>query len=170
MKIILDNDNIEIFLNKYMDLFKDLDDKDNIEEYFRTLFVKLKKYYNIKMLGFYNITIYNNSNYGMVIKIENDNFDYCDYFGNQIDMKISIEKDSVFLYKIGDILCLEDNILSKVNIYNFRGNLYASIKETLTLKEMAYLIENSDIIYGEEAFEILENSKKMNISSYFIKT
>lgn len=163
MRVLTDyDDNVELYLNKHYDEVINFEDKDDLEIYFRELFLKLKRYYNVNLIGFYNITIYNDKNYGNIIKIDNDNFDYCDYFGNQIDMKISIEKDSTFVYKITDILNFNENLLYKLKTYKFKNNLYVAIDTNLNEKETAFLIENSDIVYGDEVSDIINKGILIN--------
>ena len=67
MKIVRNDDsNIEVFLGQ--ETFN-LDCKDNLEEYLKQFFNRLKKYYNIEIKGFYDIDLYADKNYDITSKI-----------------------------------------------------------------------------------------------------
>ena len=132
----------EIYINK-KNIDISFDDKSNIEEYLKKLFKKLKDYYYIKFEGFYNVNIYIDKYYGIVLDIIKEDIDYYTYF-NQVDMKIS-KIDVDFIYKIDDIPLY---ILSKVKIFSKGNDLYLKIEEELNDKEMMYLMENSFLVYN----------------------
>ncbi len=154
MKLIIDNeDTFILFFNKYNEK---IDLKNNIEETFKNIFLRLKKYYNINVYGFYNITVYANDNYGFILKAIKDK--ELDLFYNQIDMHIIIEKDSPFLYKIKDYFLIP-NIVDKIKLYYYKNNFYVELKEIIKEIDLFNLIENSKIIYGDEVYIIKKNSK-----------
>jgi len=133
----------DIYVKKY--LVKDIDfsNKEDLEKYLKKLFKILKNKYNITIEGFYNITIYIDKYYGIVLHLEKEELDYYDYYKNQVDMRL-ITIDTDFMYQVDDI---PFNILNKLKILIKNKNIYLTIKEELTDIEMMNLIENSKIIY-----------------------
>lgn len=160
MKTILKNDKMIVFLNK-----KEIDkitfsDKENLEEYFKTVFNKINKNYDIDINGYYNIDIYLDDNYGAILEIENEDLDYYNYF-NQIDMKLNISKKTSFLYEI-KYEFIDSMILKNSICYKYLDKLYLKIEQ---LEETDYLklIEFSNIIYGSEKDNIIKYGKKVNL-------
>ena len=152
MKIIINNeDSFILFFNK----LNDIDLNDNYEEEFKNIFLRLKKYYNIDIYGFYNVIVYINNYYGIILKIEKDKD--LDIFYKQVDMHIIIEKDYTILYKIKDYFFIEN--LENYNIYYYNDYFYLEIKKYLKNKEMFNLIENSEIIF--ENINIIKNKGKL---------
>ena len=147
MKIIFTSDSIlDVYIKK--ELIKDVDVKDKIclENYLKKLLKTLKDKYNISIQGFYDITIYIDKYYGIIINFEKDDIDYYEYFKNQVDMKLVII-DSEFIYKVSDI---PFNILDKVKVLIKNNNIYLKIKKELNDLEMMNLLENSEIIYEKD--------------------
>lgn len=137
MKInIIDDNNIIVFLNNELINNIELTNEDKLEKYLKKIFIKLKDIYNLKVYGFYDLYIYKDINYGIVIEIVKDDL-YSDYL-TQIDMRINI-KNSTFLYKIKDIDY-------KGIIYKYRNNLYL---EPLNKDYyyIGYLLEHAELIY-----------------------
>ncbi len=94
MKIIINNE------DSFILFFNDLNDinLDNYEE-FKKIFLKLKKYYNLNISGFYNVIVYTDKYSRKILKIDKDND--LDLFYKQVDMNIVIKNEN-FLYKIND--------------------------------------------------------------------
>ena len=97
MKVVVnDENNIIVYINNFhVDkvIFKE---KEELEKYFLQLFNRLKKFYRIILQGYYDIKVYIDKFYGIIIQMKRDSIDYCDYFGNQIDMRITIEDNDSF--------------------------------------------------------------------------
>ena len=103
MKICINDDiNTVIYINKEYSSDIDFSNELEIENYFKKIFNKLKTFYNISIKGFYNIDVYLDNYYGIVLNLEKENIDYYDYFDNHIDMQFRIKKYSSFLYKLND--------------------------------------------------------------------
>ncbi len=117
---------------------------EEIEDYFRALFLKLEEYYHIEIEGFYNIQVFLDKNEGMVLKLEKEDMDY--YPFHQVEMRI-VKEDTVFLYKVDDIL---DFLPLNVEIYSYKNEFYIKNnkkKQVYNLYEVGKLIyENTDII------------------------
>jgi len=133
----------DIYIKKY--LIKDIDfsNKTDIEKYLKKLFKILSKKYNLIIEGFYNITIYIDKFYGIVLHLEKEMLDYYEYYKNQVDMRL-LTIDTNFMYEVDDIPYYN---LDKVKIKIKENNIYLIIKESLTDLEMMKLLENSKLVY-----------------------
>ena len=104
MKInYIDENNIIVFLNKIKIKDKLLLSSSYLENYFRNLFLTLKDKYQINISGYCNVTLYQDNIYGVIVDIKKEFTDYFDYFDNQVDMKIDVAKNSIFLYKVNSL-------------------------------------------------------------------
>ena len=133
----------DIYVKKY--LVKDIDfsSKEDLEKYLKKLFKILKNKYNLIIEGFYNITVYIDKYYGIILHMEKEELDYYEYYKNQVDMRL-ITIDTDFMYDVDDI---PFNIMDKINIKVNQNNILLTLKQELTDLEMMNLIENSIIIY-----------------------
>lgn len=139
----IDNLILDIYLKKQLVTDIDFKSQDDLEKYLKDLFKVLKNKYSITIEGFYEITVYVDKYYGVVLHLEKEDLEYYDYFKNQVDMRIvTIETD--FLYQVEDI---PTNILNKVKVCIKDNNIYLKIKKELTELEMMTLIENSKLVY-----------------------
>lgn len=157
MKLIID-ENIVFFLNKiYLDNV-DIKDESLIEKKLIKLINKIQKQYTIDLNGYYNVYIYKDKNYGLIIEMEKEKLDYLDYFNNQIELNIEIIEDT-FLYKTDNIFTIDKTLLEKLIIYINKDEIYLKIKENINDIELGQIIENSQIIYGNKAKSIKKQSK-----------
>ena len=100
MKIeLVDDYNYTLYLNNLYIKDLNLDNKEDIENYLKKLFLIIKDRYDIDISGMFEIDIYVNNKYAIVIDIFKEDLEYLDYFSNQIDMQVNIIKDSIFLYE-----------------------------------------------------------------------
>lgn len=136
---------LDIYIKKELVCDINFNNKDNLEGYLKKLFKILKNKYDIKIEGFYEITVYLDKFYGVVLHLEKDDLDYYDYFKNQVDMRI-VTVDTNFMYLVDDI---PKDILSKVKVYIEDNNIYLKLKDELTDLEMMELLENSELVYDK---------------------
>lgn len=118
----------------------------NLEELCRNIINKLKKYYNIDLKGFYNVNIFEDKDYGVVIEFILEDIDfYYDY--SKVDLHI-IKKEVTFLYQATDLLNLSSNYG-----YYYHNQYYIKVKD----------MELSDWDFGELVYqntdEIITNGK-----------
>ena len=134
MKVDIVDDNIIVFLNKY--IIRDLDYNDSkvLEVELKNIFDKLNLYHGIKIKGYYDVHIYIDNDYGIVIELIKDDIDYIDY-DEVIDMKILINNVK-FLYKIDDIFGFSGLI------YLYKNSLYLD-PTNIDIS----LFEHSEIVY-----------------------
>ena len=158
MKIInLDENCMTIFLNNYYFKSEETDIKKDLEGYFRNLFLKLQKYYDINISGYYNIDVYIDDNYGIIINLKKEEVEYFDYFDNQIDMRIVL-KNNKFLYEISDIFNI--NNIKDCDIYLYKDKCYIDLKNNIN--SMLEIIEFVNIIY-DDSVDKIRNSKRITI-------
>lgn len=144
--------NISKFGNDYLiKLYKeeikniDIYDIDDIYTLIKLIIKKIIKNNNIS--GNYQINIYTNDIYGMIIefnKIKENSY---------IDLKINITIDSIFLYKTNN------NYLDNNNtIYYYKNNYYI-----LPKNNNINLLEVEEVLYGNIVKEILSKGIKVSI-------
>lgn len=143
---IIDEDELVIYLKKYKVYNIDFSDEKKLEDILKKLFNRLNEYYDIKIQGYYNIDIYIDKNYGGVLKLNKEELEYYDYFDNQVDMKIIINK-TPFMYQVEDFFDID---LKKYNVYKYLNNIYLLPKKRLSNIELAKLMENSVVIYDSD--------------------
>ena len=144
--------NISKFGNDYLikiykEEIKDIDiyDIDDIYTLIKLIIKKIIKNNNIS--GNYQINIYTNNIYGMIIefnKIKENSY---------IDLKINITIDSIFLYKTNN------NYLNNNNtIYYYKNNYYI-----LPKNNNINLLEVEEVLYGNIVKEILSKGIKVKL-------
>lgn len=160
MKVVSGENIVYLYLHKEDMTNIYIDDLEKLEDYFRTIFHKLKNYYNVVISGFYDIDIYLDDYYGSVIEMKKELIDYYEMYENEVDMRIIIH-NAEFLYKVEDYFSIEERLLKKIKFYKFKGHIYGKIIEQVSSVEMARLLENSEIIYHTE--DILKYGKVLGI-------
>lgn len=157
MRLIID-ENIVIFLDKIYLHTIDLTNQNLIEKKLIKLINKIQNKYKIDLNGYYNVFIYKDNNYGLIIDMQKEELEYLDYFNNQIEMNSEVIEDS-FLYKIEDIFRLDKKISQKFITYKNKENIYLKAKNKLTAIELGIILENGEIIYGKKARKIERQSQ-----------
>lgn len=154
MKVVNDDGNIIVFLNKYLTLNFDYHDTFKLQEFLEKIIDKLYKYYDISIKGYYDAYIYIDKYYGIMLKLIDDNYDT--FIDTVVDIKTSIEYINL-LYEIEDII--PSYFMHKIYLYN--DKLYLELNNDLEDIDMSRLLENSKIIYKE-----IDNIKR---NGYIIK-
>lgn len=144
--------NISKFGNDYLiKLYKeeikniDIYDIDDIYTLIKLIIKKIIKNNNIS--GNYQINIYTNDIYGMIIefnKIKENSY---------IDLKINITIDSIFLYKTNNSYLNTNN-----TIYYYKNNYYI-----LPKNNNINLLEVEEVLYGNIVKEILYKGIKVKL-------
>lgn len=161
VKLTLQNNEIIIYLNKTYIKNIDLQNKKILENYLNKLLNKIKNKYELYISGYYDVKIYLSEEYGIIINIEKENLDYPEYFAGEIDMNISVIEDR-FLYEVENI-DIPKSILKKLEKYKFLDKIYLHPKENLSDIELGVILENTKLIYGEKAKQILAKSRKIEV-------
>ena len=156
LKIIDENNFLLFVINK-----KDIPalDEQILGDYLKKIFVKIKEKYNINVYGYYNVVIYKDDNYGMIIKLSHEELEYLSYYDRQIEMKIVISDGQVF-YKIDNIYDIDERIITKSDIYLYQNELYLFLNEKIDFILLGSLIENSLVLF-EDANLIKEFGEKI---------
>ena len=155
MKVsIEDENNFIVFLNNKNFNFKNNDD---LEEQFKSIFNLIKSRYKLAVNGFYNIVVYKDDIYGMILVMEKEDIEYFDYFDNQVEMRIVISPYNKFVYKVENNDLNFPSINCKICLY--LGNIYLIPNDNIKNIELSKILEYTTIIYGEEAEKILKFSK-----------
>ncbi|MCI8545383.1 MAG: hypothetical protein HFH09_04050 [Bacilli bacterium] len=159
MKVLKnDGKDVVIFLpasNIFLDRLK----REELEDYFKTLFLKLEDRYGIDHCGFYQIYVYKDSYYGAILEIEEEDLPYLDYIDNEVEMNIHIPKDTSFMYQLEDILDLDIEILKASNLYYYQNRFYIELKREVQKKNYLQLLEYGELIYGEKVKKVQRSGK-----------
>lgn len=154
MKLILyDESNMILFLNHLSIPKIDFEDKDELEDYFRELFLKLHEKYNLEISGYYQIDIYLDSYYGAIIEIEKEVLEYYVYDDNQIDMRICVHQTPV-LYELEEYIPFHQKYYD--TIY-YQDKWYIKLKGKINDIDLGRLLEYATIHYGEDTNQIIKN-------------
>ena len=144
MKVEMLSNTIIVYL---LDNKKYNEDSD-IKKILINVFDNLEKYYNITFTSDYNLELYINRYYGMILEItENEDFIYDDI----VNLKLNVLRDTLFLYEV-------DDPLEYINyeIYYYNDKFYVNTK-----REDINLIENSNLVYGDIVYKIIGRGIKI---------
>ncbi|MFA5407698.1 MAG: hypothetical protein WC343_02890 [Bacilli bacterium] len=162
MKIeYLDDYSFNIYLSKYyLPNFK-LDDKQWVEDYFKQMFINLKNNRHLDIYGYYNIRVYANKQYGLIIDVFKLSNDYFKMPGNKVDMKIMIDRDNNFLYEVEDYFIAKSLNESIKDIYFKDGKFYLELSDIVDEISYYSLMEHSKIVFNDNAYDIITSSIKL---------
>lgn len=144
MKVEMLSNTIIVYLldnNKY-------NEDSDIKKILINVFDNLEKYYNITFTSDYNLELYINRYYGMILEIkENEDFIYDDI----VNLKLNVLRDTLFLYEV-------DDPLEYINyeIYYYNDKFYVNAK-----REDINLIEDSNLVYGDIVYKIIGRGIKI---------
>ena len=144
MKVEMLSDKIIVYL---LDNKKYNEDSD-IKKMLIKVFDNLEKYYGITFTSDFNLDLYINRYYGMILEIkENEDFIYDDI----VNLKLNVLRDTLFLYEV-------DDPLEYINyeIYYYNDKFYVNAK-----REDINLIENSNLVYGDIVYKIIGRGIKI---------
>lgn len=144
MKVEMLSNTIIVYL---LDNKKYNEDSD-IKKILINVFDNLEKYYNITFTSDYNLELYINRYYGMILEIkENEDF-ICD---DIVNLKLNVLRDTLFLYEV-------DDPLEYINyeIYYYNDKFYVNAK-----REDINLIEDSNLVYGDIVYKIIGRGIKI---------
>ena len=144
MKVEMLSNTIIVYL---LDNKKYNEDSD-IKKILINVFDNLEKYYNSTFTSDYNLELYINKYYGMILEIkENEDFIYDDI----VNLKLNILRDTLFLYEV-------DDPLEYINyeIYYYNDKFYVNAK-----REDINLIEDSNLVYGDIVYKIIGRGIKI---------
>lgn len=144
MKVEMLSNKIIVYLldNKIYNEYSD------IEKTLVKVLDNLEKYYCIDFTNDYNLELYINKYYGMILELkENNDFIYDDI----VNIKLNILRNVLFLYEVEDPLEYMD-----YEIYYYEDKFYVNAK-----REDVNLIENSNLVYGDIVYKIIGRGVKI---------
>ena len=154
MKVVVKDNLLIIYLNKYYIKSLDFNSKENLQKYIKKLLLNLQNNYNIQFDGYYDISLYVDKNYGVIIEVKKEELEYFEYFKNGIEINTKIIEDS-FLYEINDII-KNNNFLT----YVLKDKIYIKIKDQIENIKMGQILEKTkNIIYGKERKKIIKKAR-----------
>ena len=166
MKIIFENDDIKIYLNKEYTNNVDINNISELEEYLSRILFRLKNDYQIEIIGYYELKVLYDDFYGIVIILNKHNFEYADLFESQVDLDLNINKTNFFLYQVDDLFVIDDKLLKKVVIYIYKQKLYLKLISNIETLEMGRLLEFSNLICGDKVNKIINKGEIIFIWVY----
>ena len=110
-----------------------------------------------KLYGLTYLEIYQDINYGTIIKVKNDKTIY--YKKDEIEIKIIIHTDTPLLYKI-DYFDIKKDYKNK--IYYYKNNFYLELENKINKDKYLKLLEVSEVIY-EDTHQIINNGLKIKV-------
>ena len=128
------------------------DEKYNIKNIKKTLenvFNNLNKYYDIKFNNSYNLELYINKNYGMILEIEENKNEV--YEDDVVNIKLNVLRDTLFLYEIDEPLNYLNN-----EMYYYEDKFYINMKD-----RNINVFEDKNIVYGNEVYKIIGRGIKI---------
>ncbi len=147
MKVVIQDELIILYLNKLYIKNLNFSDKEMLQTYLRKLLLKLHTNYGLEINGYYDITIYIDQNYGVIMEVKKEELEYLDYFGKTLEINTKIINDS-FLYEVSDV-----EYFNKYHIFN--NHLYISLDKPISNINMGRFLEKViKIIYGKERKKI----------------
>lgn len=132
MKVNSNEEEITIYLNNYYISKIDFLDLESLENYVNELFVTLKEIYNIKINGYYDIDVYLDNNYGVIIHMQKEEIEYYDCFNDQVDTQVTIHNNANFLYKIYDFFEVKNYLVNNsFSLYKYNNELYIKLNNKI---------------------------------------
>lgn len=113
----------------------DIYDREQVMELFKEVFIKIKDKY--KLCGLFDVDVYVNDNYGMIIEINNLYF-----YKEEFDIKVRFHLDCIFLMEI-----TSEEILDYEDVYYYKDKFYSFYNENRD-REAIYKEVNDIINYG----------------------
>ncbi len=138
MKIEINEDKIILYLYNFF--FSSIDEKVLIKE-IKKIFIKLIKYYNIDIHGFYDCIAYENKKYGTILEIISTK--ELLFNPDLIDLKVKFYKNKSFYLRSKDYFIFKNYN----NIYYDDKYYYIDID---MVDNLISIIEFIDIIYNEK--------------------
>ena len=158
MKIILEDDDIKIYLNKEYIKEIDISNLDRLEDYLSKVLVRLKKGYQLEILGYYELKILYDQFYGIALVLKKHDFED-ELFESQIDLDLNINKNNFFLYQIDDLESIENEIKKNFIIYLYNQKLYLKLTSEIHSLQMVKLLEFCNIVSGDKVKKIVSKGK-----------
>lgn len=144
MKINVNDEDTTIYINNYCLKKFNFLDLSSLEEYMNDLFHTLKTNYDLKISGYYDIDVYIDHNYGVIITMHHEKIEYYEYLTDQVDTQVTIHNNKNFLYKIADFFGIKNYLANKnYALYKYNNELYLKLNDELDDIIIGNLLEYS---------------------------
>lgn len=159
MKLVFcDESDLILFLNNLSIQQINFEDREELEDYFKKLFIKLNDSYKITINGYYQIDIYLDPYYGAIIEIQKEELDYFEYDDNQVDMRICIHQMPI-LYELEEYIHLDKNLYDMIWYHN---KWYVKLKKKIDSIHLGRLLEYATIHYENDTEQIIRRGTYLN--------
>lgn len=157
--IYVDELKIIVLLDKkYLDI-DSFNNLEILEKNLRLIFSDLKKIYDLNITGEYFLEIFVD-NQKIIVELNKEEDSLFEYYDNEVDMRINVHKDIVFLYEIEDIFSVKKDIVDRCVVYYFNEKFFLS---TCELNDLDYsnLLEQTVKIHYKNIDKIIKDRNKV---------
>lgn len=158
MKIKLLSENS--FLVFVIDKIPNIKNDQELSGYLKSVFEIIKEKNQFDIYGYYDVLIYKDINYGLIIKLDKEELECFNCYNKQIEMKIVIAEEPNILYCIDNLKILKK--ISKFKLYLYKDKLYLELMSKINYMLLGELLEYSEIIF-ENVKEIKNSGEKIEI-------
>ena len=158
MKIKLLSENS--FLVFVIDKIPNIKNDQELSDYLKNVFEIIKEKNQFDIYGYYDVLIYKDINYGLIIKLDKEELECFNCYNKQIEMKIVIAEEPNILYCIDNLKILKK--ISKFKLYLYKDKLYLELMSKINYMLLGELLEYSEIIF-ENVKEIKNSGEKIEI-------
>ena len=151
---IVDEDSYKIFINNNYDNSLHVNDKEDLGKFIKSIILKIRRIYNILLEGLYEVDVYIIKFIGIVLEIRNID----SYLSKSVDLKIIVHSDEDIYLKIYDY-----ELLRKYHHLKYLNNYFYLNINNLLEKDVYGLVENYDIVYGEELDDLKKEWHSLTI-------
>ena len=150
MKIeILNDEDIDVFINRYYFLDSELKDSDSLLLTIRDIILKIDNRYHLNLSGFYKIKAYVNYKTGAflnIVKIDDNDF------SNDVDFRIIIYKNEKFLLESDEYDIFDKSIEKR--FYN--NKFYIDVED---VDDCSKYLDMAKVVYGDDARGVILRGK-----------
>lgn len=147
MKFIKNNNKLILFLYKEL-ITCNLKNQQALEKYLKEQVINIKKIYKVKIEGCYDVYLYYNRKYGLIIEFIK--ISSLEYFPDLIDLNIKLIYDSKMFLEVDDYFLIK----KYKEVYYFNDKYYLNVDNLLNL-DSVILSDFSKIIYGKSLEQLL---------------
>lgn len=156
IKLLSENSFLVFVTNKIPNIKND----QELSDYLKNVFEIIKEKTKFDIYGYYEVLIYKDINYGLIIKLDKEELEYFNCYNKQIEMEIAIAEESNILYCIDNLEILKK--IPKFKIYLYKNKLYLELVSKIKYILLGELLEYSEVIF-ENVKEIKNNGEKIEI-------
>ena len=130
-----------LFLNRVQTHQLSFEQREKLEPQLKALLLKLKQIYHMSFCGYYTIHVYQDMLYGTILKIHREDLDGFDYFQDEIELCLRVEKNGKILYRIEDPCDVRKKWDKKTKLYYYDHQFYFYMIENMSQLELRHILE-----------------------------